>query len=112
MFSENHRIPMHLLLFRSGSRIEVPANTLFPSRNLPAILLFRAGNGLCNSCGWLFRSFRRLRRSLSLSGLLRSLGVRRFMIHKFCFVTIAGGDLGLPVGKMCSALGVCLLYTS
>jgi len=84
----------------------MPPHTFFDSRNVPGILLFRVGNGLCSSCGWLFDSCGRLRRSLGLPGLLRSLGVRRFMNHELCFVTITGGDLGLSIGKMRRALGV------
>jgi hypothetical protein len=84
----------------------MPPHTFFDSRNFPGILLFRVGNGLCSSCGWRFGSSSSLRRSLGLACLLRSLRVRRFTIHKLCFGTIAGGDLGLPVGIMRRALGI------
>lgn len=84
----------------------MPRNMLVSPRNPAGILLSKVGDGRCNSCGEDFGSWSGLRRSLSLAGLLRSLRVRRFRIHKLCFVPIAGRDIGLFIGKMFRSLGV------
>ena len=84
----------------------MPRNMLISSRTSAGILRFRGGDGRCDSRGGIFGSCGRLRGSLGLPALWRILGVCRLMNHELCLVTIAGGDLGLSIGKMRSAPGV------